>query len=251
METHHRIADDFNRVIMKDDTSSSVTEEDQNLQQLHSIRERLGHLLDSYKFQLIIVSLVIFDCLLVVSELLVDIRVLELQEIQPHTTEVIHAISIVVLSLFLVEILAKVFAFRLGFFRRKLEIFDAVVVLTTFALDITFRESHNVVNGTGLLIILRLWRVARILNGIVMSVKVQAERRVHREIRAREALEQELNKYRDYCSIQEQEIDVLRRLLHKHGIEVAHVEERPISGVRMDVVAEVNENLAPADKEAT
>lgn len=235
---------------MKDDTSSSVTEEDQNLQHLQSIRERLSHLLESYKFQLIVVSLVIFDCLLVVSELLIDIRVLELQEAQTHATKIIHAISSGVLSLFLVEIIAKVFAFRLGFFRRKLEIFDALVVLTTFALDIAFRESHDAVNGTGLLIILRLWRVARILNGIVMSVKIQADRKVHREIRAREALEQELNKYRDYCSIQEQEIEVLRGLLRKHGIEVSHVEERPISGVRMDVVAEVNESLL-SDKEVT
>ena len=74
-----------------------------------------------------------------------------------------------------------------------------------------------------------------------MSVKVQAERKVHRELRAREALEQELNKYRDYCSIQEQEIEALRALLVKHGIEVTHTEERPVSGVRMDVVVEVNE----------
>ncbi|GAB6024805.1 Voltage-gated hydrogen channel 1 [Chamberlinius hualienensis] len=241
METHHRIADDFDKVIMKDDSSSSVTEDDNTIKPFHSVRERLCHILEGYKFQLLVILLVIFDCLLVISELLIDIRILELQVETSYATKVVHSISLGILSAFLVEIVVKVFAFRIEFFQRKAEIFDAVVVLISFALDVAFHESHDAVNGTGLVIIFRLWRVVRILHGMVMTVQVQADRKVHRERCARQALEMELNKYRDYCALQEEEIEMLRGLLRKHGIEFLEVKQRPISGVQMNVVAEVNE----------
>lgn len=248
METHHRIADDFDKVIMKDDSSSTVTEDDHTIRPFHSVQDRLCHLFDSYKFQLIVILLVIFDCLLVISELLIDIRVLELQAENSYATKVVHSLSIGILSLFMVEIIVKIFAFRLQFFRRKSEIFDAVVVVTSFTLDVTFHQSHNAVNGTGLVIILRLWRVVRILHGMVMSVQIQADRRVHRERCSRQALEMELNKYRDYCAIQEQEIEELRGLLRKNGIEYLQVKQNQISGVQMDVVAEVNEECESLEK---
>ena len=73
-----------------------------------------------------------------------------------------------------------------------------------------------------------------------MSVKTQAERRLLREKRVREALEQELTKFREYCSAQEHEIEELQGLLKKHGIEYAKV-ERPVVASTIDVVAEVNE----------
>ena len=74
----------------------------------------------------------------------------------------------------------------------------------------------------------------------MLSVKAQAERRLHRERRVREALEQELGKFREYCTAQEREIEVLQGLLRKHGIEFAAV-ERPVFVRTIDVVAEVNE----------
>ena len=76
--------------------------------------------------------------------------------------------------------------------------------------------------------------------GIIMSVKVQAERRLLRERRAREAVEQELSKFREYCSAQEREIEILQGLLKKHGIEFDTI-EKPVVGSTIDVIAEVNE----------
>ncbi len=73
-----------------------------------------------------------------------------------------------------------------------------------------------------------------------MSVKIQAEKRLARERRCREALEQEILKYREYCTAQENEIEALQGLLRKHGIEFERV-ERPVVGSTIDVVAEVNE----------
>lgn len=257
MENHHKMCEDLERVIMKDDTSSSVTtDEDPNLHKFRTFRERLAHVLHSHRFQVVIVSLVIFDCLLVIGELLIDIRILEIHENESFTTDasqmdlvpttqVLHYLSIAVLSVFLVEIAAKIYAFRIDFFRSKLELFDALIVIVSFSLDVAFRHHHDAVNGIGLLVILRLWRVTRILNGIVMSVKKQAERKLHRERRIKEALEQELAKFREYCAAQEQEIEALRSLLRKHGIAIegrnGDAGEKPVLSNKMDVVAEVNQ----------
>ncbi len=71
-----------------------------------------------------------------------------------------------ILSLFMIEIMVKLWAFRLDFFRSKLEVFDALVVIISFCLDIAFLGHGEGVNaGVGLLVVLRLWRVTRILNG--------------------------------------------------------------------------------------
>ncbi len=71
-------------------------------------------------------------------------------------------------------------------------------------------------------------------------MKSQAERRLHRERCSREAVEQELSKFREYCTAQELEIEALQGLLRKHGIEFEQA-EKPVMGRTIDVVAEVNE----------
>ena len=120
--------------------------------------------------------------------------------------------------MFLLETVIKVAAFGLSFLRMGWEIFYAVVVLVTFVLDVLMQHSHSSTNGLGLFIILRLWRVARILNGMVRSVKSQAVRHVECEKRRREALEEEVLKYRELCHRQKNIIVELENLLKNHDI---------------------------------
>lgn len=65
----------------------------------------------------------------------------------------------------MVELVGKLYAYRMEFFEHKFEVFDAVVVVISFVLDIVFIFHEDVSDGVGLLILLRLWRVARIING--------------------------------------------------------------------------------------
>lgn len=75
-----------------------------------------------------------------------------------------------------------------------------------------------------------------------MSVKRQAEKRLQKEKRLRLACEQELTKYREYCTAQEQEIEMLRGLLRKHGIDdYDKLDKQPVVVSTIDVVAEVNQ----------
>ena len=62
-----------------------------------------------------------------------------------------------------------------------------------------------------------------------------------RERQLREACEQELMKYREYCSAQEKEIEMLRALLQKHGIKDTVESQVPLTVKKIDVIAEVNQ----------
>lgn len=240
MEGYNNSEKNIEKLNFKDDGSSSVisdTEEDPSLRPLVTCRERLCTLFDSHKFQVGVVALVLIDSLIVIAELILEAKHHELEnKTFPH---ILHYMSIGILGVFLVEIVLKIFAFRAEFFRHKLEIFDAFVVVLSFALDISFWEQE----GIDLIIVLRLWRVARILNGVVMSVKTQADHKLLKEKQLREGVEQELIKCRLYANALEKEVEMLRSVLRKHNIK-----EMPPSIVNnsqpqntINVVAEVNQ----------
>lgn len=74
--------------------------------------------------------------------------------------------SIAILTFFMMEIFFKIFVFRLEFFHHKFEILDAIVVVVSFILDVVLLFREHEFEALGLLILLRLWRVARIINGM-------------------------------------------------------------------------------------
>ncbi|XP_056130430.1 voltage-gated hydrogen channel 1 isoform X2 [Lampris incognitus] len=94
--------------------------------------------------------------------------------------QVFHYLSIALLTFFMVELAGKLYAFCLEFFQHRFEVFDGAVVVVSFVLDIVFISNEDSFDGMGLLILLRLWRVARILNGILVSVKTRADQRLHK-----------------------------------------------------------------------
>lgn len=79
--------------------------------------------------------------------------------------QVFHYLSLSVVTFFMVELVGKLFAYRLEFFHHNFEVFDGLVVLVSFVLDIILIFHEDVFSAMGLLILLRLWRVARIING--------------------------------------------------------------------------------------
>ncbi|XP_037599350.1 voltage-gated hydrogen channel 1 isoform X2 [Cebus imitator] len=127
-------------------------------------RGTLRKLFSSHRFQVIIICLVVLDALLVLAELILDLTIT-----QPHknnnATRVFHYMSIAILGFFMMEIIFKLYVFRLEFFHHKFEILDAVVVVVSFVLDIVLLFREHDFEALGLLILLRLWRVARIING--------------------------------------------------------------------------------------
>lgn len=79
--------------------------------------------------------------------------------------QVFHYLSLSILTIFLVEVGFKVFVYGREFFYHKFEVLDGIVVIVSFILDVVLIFLEHEFEAVGLLILLRLWRVARIING--------------------------------------------------------------------------------------
>ncbi|MCI4388486.1 hypothetical protein PGIGA_G00086670 [Pangasianodon gigas] len=183
-----------------------------------TFRDALKSLFSSEKFQIAVVCLVILDALFVLCELLLDLSIIEAD--QHHIApQVFHYLSLALLTFFLVELGFKLYAYRLEFFHHKFEVFDAIVVIVSFILDIVYISKENAFDGMGLLILLRLWRVARIINGILLSVKSQANHKVHKLKEENDNLLHQISELQEQKTAMEQEVTKLRALLTKHSIQ--------------------------------
>ncbi|XP_056392064.1 voltage-gated hydrogen channel 1 [Hyla sarda] len=183
----------------------------------YSFRDALKWLFGCHKFQIVIVCLVILDALFVLIEILLDLELLA-EKVDHIIPEIFHYLSISVLSFFLVELVGKLYAFRLEFFHHKFEVFDAVIVIISFIIDVVYITREDVFSAVGLLILLRLWRVARIVNGVILSVKSRAEEKIHKLKEKQETLLARVSELEQQCTQQEQEISRLQTLLQHNNI---------------------------------
>ena len=78
--------------------------------------------------------------------------------------DVLKYFGLVILGIFLIEIPVKFIFNTHEFIRSKLEIFDSIIVIVSFVLDIVFFDK-DASTAFSLLTLLRLWRIARIVNG--------------------------------------------------------------------------------------
>ncbi|KAK1800691.1 hypothetical protein P4O66_005527, partial [Electrophorus voltai] len=138
-----------------------------------TFRESMQRLFSSEKFQIAVVCLVVLDAVFVLCELLIDLSIIQADQ-HRIAPQVFHYLSLALLTFFMMELAVKLYAYRLEFLRHKFEVFDGVVVVVSFVLDIVYISREDAFDGMGLLILLRLWRVARIVNGILVSVKNRA-----------------------------------------------------------------------------
>lgn len=133
--------------------------------------------------------------------------------------QVFHYLSLALLTFFMVELFGKIYAYRLELLHHKFEVFDGIVVVVSFILDIVYISKEDAFDAMGLLILLRLWRVARIINGIIMSVKNRAHHKVQKIKEINESLVHQVSELQERNTKMDQENAKLRALLKQHGIE--------------------------------
>ncbi|XP_040030345.1 voltage-gated hydrogen channel 1 [Gasterosteus aculeatus] len=182
-----------------------------------TFRDSLRGLYGSERFQVLVVCLVILDAIFVLAELLIDLSVIQLEH--GHLApEVFHYLSLALLSFFMMELVGKLYAYRIEFFHHKFEMFDGAVVVVSFVLDIVFIFHEDAFDGMGLLILLRLWRVARIINGIMVSVKTRADQRIHKLKESYDHLVQRVTELQERSDKLEQENQKLQALQKEKSI---------------------------------
>ncbi|KAK7481368.1 hypothetical protein BaRGS_00027448, partial [Batillaria attramentaria] len=116
------------------------------------------------------------------------------------TEHVLHMASLIILTIFFVEVVFKVIAEGTHLLKHKAEVFDAIVVVVSFTMDITFsfvNVTQAAKDYAGLLVVLRLWRFTRIINGVILSVKMDADKKVNKERALRNKAEQQVQQLTD------------------------------------------------------
>uniref|UniRef100_A0A672LGD5 Voltage-gated hydrogen channel 1 n=1 Tax=Sinocyclocheilus grahami TaxID=75366 RepID=A0A672LGD5_SINGR len=183
-----------------------------------SFRDSLRRLYCTERFQICVVCLVVLDAIFVLCELLIDLSIIQADH-HRIAPQVFHYLSLALLTFFMVELFGKIYAYRLEFLHHKFEVFDGIVVVVSFILDIVYISKEDAFDAMGLLILLRLWRVARIINGIIMSVKNRAHHKVQKIKEINENLVHQVNELQERHTKMDQENARLHVLLKQHGIE--------------------------------
>lgn len=137
-----------------------------NLKAHLKIQDKIKHILESNVFHIIIIVLVLIDTLCVAGELVIAAENKEIREKLEVVEEVLKYLGLSILSFFMVELIFKIIFARHELYKSKLEMFDALVVVVSFTLDLIFLNNNNGADiAIGFLTLLRLWRLTRIVNG--------------------------------------------------------------------------------------
>lgn len=183
-----------------------------------TFRDSMKRLFSSERFQIAVVCLVALDALFVLCELLLDLSIIKPDE-HKVAPQVFHYLSLALLTFFMVELTLKLFAYRLEFFKHKFEVFDGIVVVVSFVLDIAYIYNEDAFDAMGFLILLRLWRVARIINGILVAVENRAHHKLEKMQESNNRLVQQVTELQEQKATMEKEISRLRALLNQHNIQ--------------------------------
>ncbi|NWQ78651.1 HVCN1 protein, partial [Columbina picui] len=170
-----------------------------------SFQIMMKRLFSSHRFQILVVCLVILDALLVLGELLMDLKIIHPDKYH-ITPKVFHYLSLSILTIFLVEVGLKVFVYRWEFFHHKFEVLDGIVVIVSFILDVIliFREHDE--------------SAVNCFTGIILSVKTRSEQQVSKLKQANLKLATKVEQLEQSCIEKEQEIERLNKILKQHGL---------------------------------
>lgn len=134
-----------------------------------SIRKKIKLFLQSNRFHALVIVFILLDIICVAGEIIISA-----EKHKHHYIESLeHALKylgFIILTLFVIELLLKFIFLRKEFLGSKLEIFDAIVILISFGIEVAFLFQELTV-AWSLVVLLRLWRLTRIINGNLFRKK--------------------------------------------------------------------------------
>ncbi|XP_067947539.1 uncharacterized protein [Watersipora subatra] len=138
-----------------------------------------------------------------------------------YTAHILHILSVIILAIMVIEVVLKVFALGLKYFKGKLEVIDGMVIIISFAMDLYFIEgmtSDGASNGATVLVIFLLWRIFRVFNALLVTAKKRLQFRIRVQKRMRKVLEDKLDVVEDDIKNLENHVENLNRLARRHAL---------------------------------
>ncbi|KAF8447600.1 hypothetical protein L210DRAFT_3526813 [Boletus edulis BED1] len=140
-------------------------------------RGNVASVLESRRLHTFVLTLVVIDAACVITDIaygfLVDGCPGPLTE-NPAWLEVLANISLAITTFFLIEIPLALWAFGYKFYLpycgvplAHLHLFDAIIIITTFVLEFVLKGREREL--VGLLVILRLWRLVKLVGGLAVG----------------------------------------------------------------------------------
>uniref|UniRef100_A0A8D0RB38 Transmembrane protein 266 n=1 Tax=Sus scrofa TaxID=9823 RepID=A0A8D0RB38_PIG len=171
-----------------------------------------------------LVACVILVVILLTLELLIDIKLLQFSSAFQFAG-VIHWISLVILSVFFSETVLRIVVLGIwDYIENKIEVFDGAVIILSLAPMV----ASTVANGPrspwdaiSLIIMLRIWRVKRVIDAYVLPVKVEMEMVIQQYEKAKVIQDEQLERLTQICQEQGFEIRQLRAHLAQQDLDLA------------------------------
>ena len=164
-------------------------------------REKIQHFLHSSLCHIAVLILVLLDCGLVIAEIILDAKITTYEDYCTHTSNptpacvadedkahhwehaahATHLTSIVILSIFMVEVIMKIYFTYDHFIKHKVEILDAIVVFISFVLDLIFLDDDTVggVVGKNRVKSSILFNLKRFADNVAYVANLARDQRVH------------------------------------------------------------------------
>ncbi|KAE8370305.1 hypothetical protein BDV27DRAFT_78853 [Aspergillus caelatus] len=178
-----------------------LPEEERQLPLIARWRRAARDFLSSRRGHYLILLLVSVDVACTFADFLIELHVCELTKNGSYvaagwgvTQEVLAIIGLVFSCLFMLELMITVFSFGKGYFSSKFHVFDALVIIVAFGVDVAL---HGIEEELGsLIVVLRLWRVFKIIEELESANEDTLEEYEHEIERLRQEntyLRQRLN----------------------------------------------------------
>ncbi|KAK1327776.1 hypothetical protein QTO34_012684 [Cnephaeus nilssonii] len=179
----------------------------------------------------VLVACVILVVILLTLELLIDIKLLQFPSAFQFAG-VIHWISLLILSAFFSETVLRIVVLGIwDYIENKIEVFDGAVIILSLAPMV----ASTVANGPrspwdaiSLIILLRIWRVRRVIDAYVLPVKVELELVIQQYEKAKVVQDEQLERLTQICQEQGFEIRQLRAHLAQQDLDLAAEREEAL-----------------------
>ncbi|XP_036360390.1 uncharacterized protein LOC115214246 isoform X7 [Octopus sinensis] len=158
-----------------------------------------------------------------------------------------HLASISILAVLVAGTLLKMICFGTRFFKGKLEVFDAAILIVSFIVDLIFVNGlprYKIEEFVFILAFLLPWRVIRVVNSLVVAVKDHEHFRLKLVYSRKKKILAVLKQKELKLDLFQTQIDSLRKLCVSHGITDSQInqclyQEEP-------KVKSINKGLVPA-----
>ncbi|OAA37179.1 hydrogen voltage-gated channel 1 [Metarhizium rileyi] len=143
----------------------------------HNLRRKGRALLASRKKHFLVMFIVMLDVMALLANVFIQLIACEMhqndEEWVKHVTGGLETTGLAFSCLFMMELAVCLFSFGLEFLTSWFHIFDSAVIVVSFVIDIA---SQGLAESIGsLVVVLRLWRLAKISEEVVMGATERME----------------------------------------------------------------------------